>query len=52
MAAFIKALFRARKAFNATLSFALMAVLMSSGMRVAVSLMSLWYHGLGTAANR
>src|SRR6478609_7016725 len=44
MAAFAKALFSARKALRAVVSLALMAVLMSSGMRVAVSLMDTWYH--------
>ena len=45
MAALVRAVLSARRAFKAVLSLALMAFLMSSGMRLAVSLMALSYHG-------
>ena len=40
----MSALFKARRALRAVVSLALMAFLMSSGMRVAVSLMRISYH--------
>ena len=45
MAAFVNALFKARSALRAVESFARIAVLISSGSRVVISLMRHWYHG-------